>query len=369
MTTKHTEYQFKREMQYKYNNLYEYNNCDYMGLYTHMEFTCTKHNTKFTQTPKYFLNNPNCTICRSEHRIKTFIERANDIHNNKYDYTKTKYFGAHDPIQIYCKKCDANFNIKAHHHLRGQGCNICALNVKRLSKLDFIKKAHDVHRNSYAYDDIKYINYTTKIQIYCKKCGKLFDQTPGNHLSGKGCPKCAGVILKNVDDVITQFKKTHGNTYDYSSVEYTGTDNKIQIYCKKCKKHFSQTPYKHIHRKQGCPICKESKGEHSIRIWLEINNIKYTKQKRFNDCLDLRTLPFDFYINTYNLLIEFDGIQHFKPVNRFGGLKKFKITQSHDTIKTKYANNNNINLLRISYIDIDNISKILEAYFSNLVSS
>lgn len=57
------------------------------------------------------------------------------------------------------------------------------------------------------------------------------------------------------------------------------------------------------------------------------NNIKFISEKRFNGCKNINELPFDFYLPNQNLLIEYDGIQHFKPINFFGGemgLKKHK---------------------------------------------
>lgn len=54
--------------------------------------------------------------------------------------------------------------------------------------------------------------------------------------------------------------------------------------------------------------------------------------------------------------IEFDGIQHF---NNVFSLKSFNNIRKHDVIKNKYCVNNNINLVRISYQEIDEVDKIL----------
>ena len=87
-------------------------------------------------------------------------------------------------------------------------------------------------------------------------------------------------------------------------------------------------------------------------------------QYKFKDCKCSRCLPFDFYLPDYNILVEYDGEQHYYPVS-FGGinddksLDRFIITKIHDTIKTIYAKNNNIKLIRIPYYEFDNIEKIL----------
>lgn len=128
---------------------------------------------------------------------------------------------------------------------------------------------------------------------------------------------------------------------------------------------FFQTPQCHLDG-QGCSKCKSSKGELKIIHFLNENGIKYIAQKSFNDCKNLKTgykLKYDFYIPSKNLLIEYDGEQHFK----YGGnVGKYKITKSDleytkykDKIKTKYAKRKGIRLLRICYKDFNKIGKII----------
>ena len=121
-----------------------------------------------------------------------------------------------------------------------------------------------------------------------------------------------------------------------------------------------QSPKHHI-KGSGCPICNESIGEKKIYNYLNKNNIYCIKQKRFNDCKDIYTLPFDFYIPSYNLCIEFDGSQHYMPIDVWGGIAAFKQIQKRDLIKTNYCKTNKINLLRIKYSD--NIIKSISEYF------
>ena len=102
--------------------------------------------------------------------------------------------------------------------------------------------------------------------------------------------------------------------------------------------------------------CKESVGEECIRKYLELNKIEFVQEKRFVDCRDNKPLPFDFYLPNYNLIIEFDGQQHYEP--KFGE-DSFVQTQKHDKIKNQYCKDNNINLLRIPYFESNNIEKII----------
>ena len=92
---------------------------------------------------------------------------------------------------------------------------------------------------------------------------------------------------------------------------------------------------------------------------MDNNSIRYERQKRFKNCKNIKSLPFDFYLPERNVLIEFDGIQYYEVVEHFGGKEKFKIRKENDNIKNKFCTDNNIDLIRIKYSDINNIEKIL----------
>ena len=96
--------------------------------------------------------------------------------------------------------------------------------------------------------------------------------------------------------------------------------------------------------------------EKRIEKFLISNNIDYICEKTFDDCKNVSFLHFDFYLPKLNLIIEFDGPFHTKPIYGEDVLKKVKI---NDQIKNKYCKDNNINLLRISYLNLKNIEEIL----------
>jgi very-short-patch-repair endonuclease len=98
---------------------------------------------------------------------------------------------------------------------------------------------------------------------------------------------------------------------------------------------------------QGCPICKLPKGELKILNILERYNTDYISQHKFNDL----NLVFDFYLPKLNILIEYDGIQHFEPINHFGGIKSFISQKNRDEVKNQYCSKKNIKLFRIKYTD------------------
>ena len=225
--------------------------------------------------------------------------------------------------------------------------------MKRLSKDEFIEKSRKIHNDKYDYSLVEYKNNSTKVKIICSKHG-IFEQTPNSHLSGKKCYLCDGNIKHTNNSFIEKSRKIHSDKYDYSLINYINSQTKVKIICP-IHGVFEQRPNDHIIGKQGCPICNESKGEKEIRNILNENNIKFESQKIFDKCKYKRKLPFDFYLPDYNICIEYDGKQHYKPIDYFGGEKELEKNKIRDKIKNNYCKNNNIKLLRIKYNDNDNI--------------
>jgi very-short-patch-repair endonuclease len=235
---------------------------------------------------------------------------------------------------------------------------------KKLTTEEFINRAKQIHNDKYDYSLIDYKNNRTKVQIICNQHG-IFEQIPYDHIKGIGCSSCAGVKKLTQEQWIQKAVKVHGNKYDYSNVEYKLSNTKVEIICNKHKKSFWQTPNNHLNG-QNCPFCCESKGEEQIRRCLESNNIEFKSPYRFKNCRDKRSLPFDFYLPKYKLLIEFDGKQHYAPWSFLSNQteeeknKNFVDIQRRDKIKTEYTINNGFNLIRIPYWKIKSIEQILE---------
>lgn len=271
-----------------------------------------------------------------------FINRAKDIHNNKYGYSSADYINSSIKIVIICNK-HGNFEQTPNNHLSGNGCPKCA--GKHVTTKEFINKARDIHNDKYDYSLVDYENCKLKIKIICSEHGE-FEQTPNSHLDGNGCPKCSG-LHKTTENFMNEANFIHNNKYDYSLVNYTNSQTKIIIMCPMHGK-FEQTPNSHLSGK-GCPLCKQSKGENKIEELLLIKNIGYVYQKIFDDCKHKRKLRFDFYLPELNICLEYDGVQHFEPIGFFGGIKCLDSQQKHDKIKNDFCSNNNINLIRIKY--------------------
>ena len=124
----------------------------------------------------------------TESRKADFIEKANRIHNNFYDYSEVDYINARTKVVIICP-LHGSFEQMPFNHLKGQNCPECKRLERSLSVNDFIDRARIVHDNKYDYSRVKYVNTKTKVEIICPEHG-LFMMTPEKHMSGHGCPGC-----------------------------------------------------------------------------------------------------------------------------------------------------------------------------------
>ena len=148
--------------------------------------------------------------------------------------------------------------------------------MKKLTTINFTNKALDIHSKKYDYSNVIYVNNKTKVSIDCPIHGK-FLQRPDRHLQGEGCPNCGGTKNKSNKDCIIDFRKIHGDTYDYSKIEYINSKTKIDIIC---SDHglFKQTANNHLKGK-GCPKCGKNSQAANQRI-IPINLKDLTKSIR-----------------------------------------------------------------------------------------
>lgn len=303
--------------------------------------------------------------------IDEVIRKARLVHGDRYDYNLfDDYTDNNTKIPIRCLVEDHGiFKQTVGNHNRGQGCPKCAViksgELYRHTIPELILKFKEVHGDRYDYNEIlEYKNLKDKVPIRCLVEGHgIFLQSASHHAQGSGCPKCKTDIsrvrfVSNKEQFVIDCNKVHGNRYDYDKLIYNNSDTKVEIICR-IHGVFTQTPGNHK-TGHGCPKCNSSIGEQRIENWLIENRINYKPEQRFYDCRDKNPLPFDFYLVDLNICIEYDGEQHFKSVERFGGDKKFEQLQHHDRIKDKYCKDEGIRLIRISYKQKEQIETILE---------
>ena len=264
-----------------------------------------------------------------------------------------KYIDANTKIMHHCLIHDVFWKTKPSRVLGGHGCKECRIEKFKISNTK--TQEEYIEAVKLANPDIevvgKYVNAKTKILHKCLIHNVVWDTLPTNILKGCGCCECMKEKIKNKNgsshsEYVEKLSNVNPNIVTLE--EYVNTETKIKHKCKVCEHEWSVKPANILSGK-GCPQCNESHGERSIGNYLTTNCIGYVQQHTFDDCKDTRKLPFDFYIPELNMCIEYDGEQHFKTVDYFGGEEGLKIRQLHDQIKTNYCKNNNILLLRVRY--------------------
>jgi len=240
----------------------------------------------------------------------------------------------------------------------------------RCTTEQFIQKAISIHGNKYDYSQVNYQKSSVKTTIICRKHGG-WQQRPNDHLTGYGCPACKFDLISSQKRAtkelfIMKARQVHDDAYDYSNVQYVNAITSVEIICP-THGSFFQTPDKHTSGKTCCPQCSlfTSRGEREIEKILQERNIPYEREKRFPGLCGATInsrLRYDFFIPSQNLLIEFDGEQHFSPVQTKGRLTKeqaidkHKRTKINDRKKNEFAIKNGYKLIRIKYDENINVA-------------
>ena len=294
-----------------------------------------------------------------------FILESKNIFGDKYNYSKVDYKNNREKVCIICKK-HGEFWQSPCSHLQGQeGCKECykekVCRNPFKTKDDFIKESIEIHGNKYDYSKVEYLGDKYKVCIICPKHGEFW-QTPNNHLKGKGCPDCYGNRKLTKEKFIEEARKIHGDKYDYSKVEYKNIDTKVCIICPK-HGEFWQTPSHHISGR-GCPKCKMSIYEKTVKNTLDNLHIKYQFEVGKRTLKWIENLRLDFYIPDLNIAIEVQGEQHYKSINKFGGDDNLQKTIHRDKLKKSLCEKNGVKLYYIKYDD-DIISETLKILKDN----
>jgi hypothetical protein len=264
-----------------------------------------------------------------------FIERANKTHNNKYNYDLAEYINTQIKVKITCLIHGVFEQIPAVHMI-GQGCFKCGLEriiiKQKLTLEEFIEKSKKIHCDRYIYDDVIYINNRTDVNIFCSVHG-LFKQTPGAHMSGKGCQKCGGSFNLTTEDFINRATEIHNNKYCYDLVEYKNTKTGVKIICP-IHGEFKQTPLHHLSGK-GCMSCggrKKLTTEEFIKRADKVHNNKYNY-----DLVEYKNID-----SKVKILCLAHGIFEQTPYKHLQGQECSKCTNSVSRREIKWLNSLNI---------------------------
>jgi hypothetical protein len=232
--------------------------------------------------------------------------------------------------------------------------------MNKLTQTDFIQRIENKFgKNKFDYSLLEYKDAHSNVKLICTNCGNIENKPPTVWYKGFGCLKCQTrrpnpkQITK--DQFINRANKIHDFKYDYSNINFTNIYDEVEIICPNHGSFF-QKPSIHMYAKSNCPECSIYKGEEKVGIWLNTNNINYIYQHKVK--INNSYHYYDFYLPEHDIMIEYNGMQHYKPISFFGGQKGFEYLQSRDKIKQQYCSDNNIKLIIISYKD--NIEEVLK---------
>ena len=204
MSRKVTTQEFIDRARAAHGDKYGYAFSVYLSIKTKVSVYCPEHGM-FEQTPANHLKGSGCPGCAAESKAHTsnlFIEKAKEVHGDRYDYSKVDYVNTRNKVVVICPE-HGKFEQTPHSHLKGRGCIRCRVeNVGKLNRSNtnsFIVRAIKTHNNKFDYSKVEYKTIREKVIIVCHEHGD-FEQTPHSHLKGRGCPGCANYGFDRTKD-------------------------------------------------------------------------------------------------------------------------------------------------------------------------
>lgn len=310
-----------------------------------------------------------CKYCFGRDLPKWYIsQKIKEI--NPYIQILEPYTKLSQRVNCFCTKHNYHAHKSIQEILKGQGCYYCGL--EKLSEQKFLTDEQVQNNINILNPHIKLISYKGNKEpsdFYCKKHNKYFSKYYGTliHCSS-GCEDCYAENIRTrcgmgEDEFKNRLKDVHPELVVIG--KYVNNSTPIEVYCIEHNYTYFLTPAALLNRMTCCDKTRTTYKEELVCKLLEeqwLFNI--TRQKVFEDCVDKRCLPFDIYLDDYNVLIEYQGEQHYKPVKYSSETQeeadiKFEYTQKHDEIKRQYCKDNNIPLIEIPYWEFDDLEYFL----------
>lgn len=227
----------------------------------------------------------------------------------------------------------------------------------------------------------EYSRSETPIDVECSVCHHKWSAIPRNLMNPRlkrthtsGCPICGKNHAHNTrrkphDVFCSDLAKINPDIEVIG--QYNGTHRLIRCRCKKCGSEWESYPANLLNLSAGCHMCHLSEGERRLIYALKKNNVNIDTQHTITGLSNVKKLRFDAYDIDRNIAFEFNGEQHYYPVdwgNRGGTYAddEFKLNQYRDSLKKEFCEQNNIQLVIIPYWDINNIDTIITDFYKNI---
>ena len=201
----------------------------------------------------------------SKYTLAIFLERANILFKNAYDYSKTKaedIKGKKSKVIIVCNLCTYEWKTTIDNHINERsGCPMCTQQAAWTTEI-FVARARKIHGDKYDYSHLKDEDVNrayNPILIKCNTCFYEWTTTRTTHIyGGCGCVNCANRIPWNLTRFLQRTYELYGNKYDYSLIgenDITAVKSYVSIICNECSNEWQITVGSHIHHLSKCPTC------------------------------------------------------------------------------------------------------------------
>lgn len=328
----------------------------YINSQTKILHRCLIDGYEWYIAPSIALQGHGCPVCNGgiKQTHEQYVEKLKA--KNQSVVVIGHYVNSATKIMHRCLKCGYEWLLSPANSLGGKGCPVCAGTIHKTHE-QYVDELKIKNPNIIAVG--KYVNRQTKIKHRCLIHDYEWETSPAAVLYGCGCPMCKSERIKSK---LTMSHDEYVNAVAAINKDiivmgrYINARTPIRHKCLVDGWEWDVTP-DNILRGHGCPqcsTCTKSTGEKTITDWLDNYDIAYEKQKTFEGCKDKYVLRFDFYLPDYDIAIEYNGKQHYEPIDYFGGEATFRMQQHHDEIKRDYCTKNNMLLFEIPYFkDID----------------
>lgn len=353
----------------------------YVNSKTPLKMHCNVCGNDYEREMRSVMNSPvaSCDVCYKGYfkkkRTKTteqFKAEVKELVGDEYSVL-SEYKAALKGIKFIHNKCGYEYEARPNDFLNGNRCPKCGMesSIKshRYSQDEFGRMIFEKTDGAYEFVE-SYKGNMTKMSCRHNACGFIWKIRPNDIMNGHGCPRCNGGLKWDNKRLEDELMKRYGKDYTVIGT-VTDATTKVDVRHNICGNVWNVKPVA-ITLEQQCPYCQaRSRGEQWIDTWLKGQKVTFNSQQVFDDCRDERCLPFDFYLPSYNLVIEYDGEQHYHPVKMFGGKESYEYIHRHDLIKNKYCENNGINLLRIPYTvkGTEAIGKVIQTKIDSLANA
>lgn len=339
---------------------------EYINAKTQIEYTCPIGHNDSTLFYRFYIGGSRCNQCKYIKMADQFRLNFEDIRiefkSLGFNLITSEYKLSTDILNFICPK-GHNTNMAYYTWKNSEyKCYPCYLEILQKSKAftyEQVKKMFEIKGCQLL--STNYINAKQQLEYICPNKHKNSVTLDGfNRVDTVVCEYCSNVHKHTIDEIKIKFEEVG---YTLLAKEYIDAKTPLKFICN--GGHTHQISWTHFRSGQRCAHCNINHGTQACKDYLDKLKLNYITEKSFPKCHLKKVLRFDLYVDN-SFLIEFDGEQHFNPIDYFGGKETHKAQCMKDTIKNLFCIDSCIPLLRISYQEIKQIPDIINSFLCDL---